>query len=115
MAEVGIVRTRRSSVDDAGTREHAGEPHLRIPVAALPGGRRKPMILTQSELDSLALQELPGKANGAKTGHIHQRERIAFIADRCCSQVEGDLIEIGSYCGDTSAILARVARKYDRK
>lgn len=48
-------------------------------------------------------------------GSVFQRERIAVIADRCCSRQIGDLIEIGCYAGGTSQILADVARKYGRK
>jgi len=72
-------------------------------------------LLTQDELDTLAMQELPGKASTLQIGHLKQRERIALLAERCCQKREGDLIELGVYSGDTSKILAIIARKYGRK
>lgn len=72
-------------------------------------------LLAQSELDALARLELPGKATGAQTGHVHQKARIDLLARRCCEQGAGDLCEIGCYTGDTSMVLAKVARDYGRK
>lgn len=78
------------------------------------------MILTQSELDSLAEDcqrdaQQHGRTTPCDIGHSLQRERIALIAEKCCQAVSGDLIEIGCYAGATSRLLAGIARKYGRR
>jgi predicted O-methyltransferase YrrM len=73
------------------------------------------MILTQSELTTLADLEAACSNSKAELGSVLQRDRIAMLADRACSIVEGDLLECGCYVGATSEILARIARKYERK
>ena len=48
-------------------------------------------------------------------GSVYQRDRIEAVAEFCCQEMSGDLIEIGCYAGGTSTRLAKVARKYNRK
>lgn len=73
------------------------------------------MLLTASELADFAAQEAAQPNSLAEQGSVLQRDRIARLAIRACSKVEGDLLEIGCFDGATSEILARVAREYDRK
>jgi hypothetical protein len=47
-------------------------------------------------------------------GSALQRERIARVAEMCCQQYEGSLVEIGCLLGGTSRILGAIAQKYDR-
>lgn len=48
-------------------------------------------------------------------GGRFQRNRLVGIADFCASRFPGDFVEIGAYMGDTSRLLAEVARKHGRK
>ena len=48
-------------------------------------------------------------------GSIYQGERISQLAEWCCKNYEGDIIEIGAYIGTTTVLLAKVAKKYGRK
>ncbi|NEP77121.1 MAG: hypothetical protein F6K39_02405 [Okeania sp. SIO3B3] len=48
-------------------------------------------------------------------GSIHQRKRIAQVAEYCIKGWPGDLIEIGCFLGETSKLLAEVAHKYNRR
>ncbi len=48
-------------------------------------------------------------------GSIHQRERIAQVAEYCLKGWSGDLIEIGCFQAEITVKLAEVAQKYDRK
>jgi hypothetical protein len=44
-----------------------------------------------------------------------QRERIKYIAEYCCKNFKGDLIEIGAHVGETTIILCEVAKEYNRR
>ena len=73
-------------------------------------------ILTQPELDGMAKQERLAPNPPDKTGHVYQRDcRIPLIVRRCLEQCDGDLIEIGTYLGGTTAVLVDLARRYNRK
>ena len=48
-------------------------------------------------------------------GSLYQRERLYEMAEYSCQNYKGDLIEIGGYLGETTVILAKVAKKYNRK
>lgn len=48
-------------------------------------------------------------------GAIAQRERLMQIADMLCQEQSGALVEIGCLNGSTTALLAQVAQKYNRK
>ena len=54
---------------------------------------------------------LPGPLKGS----LHQKERIASVADYCMRGWGGDLIEIGCFRGETTRLLARAAKKYNRR
>lgn len=44
-----------------------------------------------------------------------QRERLHAVAELAAQTYPGDFVEIGAYCGDTTAQLLDVARKYGRR
>ena len=48
-------------------------------------------------------------------GSAQQIERISKLADWCAEKYEGDFIEIGSYIGETTKELTKLARKYHRR
>ena len=48
-------------------------------------------------------------------GGTLQRDRLVLMADWACRTWPGDLIETGTYGGETTALLAGVARRHGRK
>ena len=48
-------------------------------------------------------------------GSIQQRQRVVQVAEYCAQNFPGDFIEIGCLSGETTKLLAEVAKKYDRK
>jgi len=48
-------------------------------------------------------------------GRRHQRERIESCAEWAAQNYDGDFIEIGAMHGKTTLVLAKIARKYNRK
>lgn len=48
-------------------------------------------------------------------GSLHQRERLASVAEYCIKGWGGDLLEIGCFLGETTRKLAEVAKKYNRR
>ncbi len=48
-------------------------------------------------------------------GSVHQRSRIAQVAEYCAQGWGGDIIEIGCWVGATTHKLAEVARRYNRR
>lgn len=54
-----------------------------------------------------------GVARPKQEGRL--RERIADIARFACEHFGGDLLEIGGYAGETTRLLAEIAREYGRR
>lgn len=54
-----------------------------------------------------------GVARPKQEGNL--RERIRRIAAFACEHYDGDLLEIGGYTGETTKLLASVAREYGRR
>lgn len=74
------------------------------------------MILTQNQVNLLSEQELKGSPSYKEyLGAFHFRDRMKFLAELSCKSGPGDIIEIGVLSGDTSVILAGVAKEYGRK
>lgn len=48
-------------------------------------------------------------------GGVHQRDRLAIMAEWACRTWPGDLLETGTYGGETTERLAVIARKHGRK
>ena len=48
-------------------------------------------------------------------GCLHQRDRIAAVAEYCVERYAGDIIEIGCLHGGTTRYLGPIARKYNRR
>lgn len=48
-------------------------------------------------------------------GTIQHRHRIEAVAKYAAEHFEGDLAEIGCFCGQTTALLARIAEKHGRR
>jgi predicted O-methyltransferase YrrM len=74
------------------------------------------VILTQEQVDEFAGEEhreSPGYSK--ELGGYLFRKRQKFLAELAVKSCPGDLIEIGVLSGDTSVLLADVARRYNRK
>lgn len=63
----------------------------------------------QPEIDGIARESKQSE------GSTYLRERLTVIAERCCHDFDGDLIEIGCLNGSTTVRLARVAKLYERR
>jgi len=48
-------------------------------------------------------------------GTIQRRDRIHAVAQYAVKHFEGDLVEIGCYCGQTTVILAKIAGAHGRR
>lgn len=48
-------------------------------------------------------------------GYLRQRDRLRWIAEMCAEQWDGDFIEIGAHIGETTRVLAELARQYKRR
>lgn len=57
----------------------------------------------------------PASAPVGDRGGVHQRDRLAVMAEWACRTWPGDLLETGTYGGETTERLAVIARKYGRK
>jgi len=73
------------------------------------------MILTKEEVDLMALEELATPDSKANLGGNLFKFRQRTLAEKSCAAGPGDLIEIGVLAGDTSILLAEIARKYGRR
>ena len=58
---------------------------------------------------------LGGSPNMYELGGTLQRQRLVGVAEFCASRFPGDLVEIGAYRGETTRLLAAVARKHQRR
>lgn len=63
----------------------------------------------QPELDGIA------RESAQSAGSTYLRERLTIIAERCCRDWEGDLVEIGCLNGSTTVRLAQVAKLHNRR
>lgn len=63
----------------------------------------------QAETDSLP------RESWQSAGSTYLRERLTIVAERCCHDFPGDLLEIGCLAGSTTILLAKVARMYGRR
>ena len=48
-------------------------------------------------------------------GNVQYRERLEAIARYACQNWKGDLLEIGCWKGETTIVLAKVAREFERR
>ena len=48
-------------------------------------------------------------------GTIQRRDRLVAIANYAVERFEGDFVEIGCYCGQTTILLAQIAEKHGRR
>lgn len=61
-------------------------------------------------------QELEARESGdVECGSLQNRARIKRVAEYCVQRWPGDLLEIGLLHGNTTKILAKVARQYGRR
>lgn len=72
-------------------------------------------MLTQSDVDKFSHEEIHHPDYKQHGGSALQRDRIAKVAEMCCQQHEGVLVEIGCLTGGTSRVLAPIAQKHGRK
>lgn len=63
----------------------------------------------QPELDGIA------RESAQSAGSTYLRERLTIIAERCCRDWPGDLVEIGCLNGSTTVRLCQVAREHGRR
>ncbi len=68
-------------------------------------------LFKSATLDELKSFELAPYMRGS----MQQRERIVRVAEYCARRQPGDFLEIGCYVGETTKILAEIARKYHRR
>lgn len=63
----------------------------------------------QPELDGIA------RESAQSAGSTYLRERLTIIAERCCRDYPGDLVEIGCLNGSTTVRLCQVAKEHGRR
>lgn len=68
-----------------------------------------------SELSSQERKPQSILSEQSSFGGEHQKSRIRIVAEYCLSVCPGDIIEIGCYIGETTRILAEVARANGRR
>ena len=73
------------------------------------------MIINQEMVDAMATEEMKTPDSRANLGGNLFRQRQKYLAGLACAGCPGDLIEIGVLSGDTSVLLAEIARAYNRK
>ena len=66
------------------------------------------VTVTRTELDAY-------RSGREWQGSFQNSQRLGYIAEYCASNYPGDLIEIGCLFGETTVILAQVARKHGRR
>lgn len=63
----------------------------------------------QPELDGIA------RESAQSAGSTYLRERLTIVAERCCRDYPGDMVEIGCLNGSTTVRLCQVAREHGRR